>query len=136
MKVKIILLCTLLIVCSEAFAQGTQNDTLYFCRSYENGTELGLSDLFAMGSGVEMITVMVKTNGPIKELHVAVKVEKVFADSMQVIATQKFDVERNWDYIFFADIKFPSEGLYHVSLLRENGEEIVSNFVTMVLRNK
>ncbi len=115
--------------------QNLTGDTIYFCREYKNGTEVGLTNTFGIGPGGDSITVMVRTKGPIKEKRVSIVVEKVESDGFVTSGTHKFDVEPKWNYIFFAGINFPSEGYYKVRLLREDGSEVASNYVTMVLIN-
>jgi hypothetical protein len=118
---------------SGLYAYGS--DTLYFCREYKNGKEIGLSDAFSIGKGGDSITVMVKTKGAIREKHISISVDKSESGEFVHIGTHKFDVEPDWDYIFFTGINFWVEGFYRVSLLREDGSTITYNYVTMELVN-
>lgn len=115
--------------------QNVNNDTLYFCREYKNGQEIGLSNTFGIGPGGDSITVMVRLEGFIKEKHVSIVVDKAESGEYVYANTHKFDVEPAWDYIFFAGINFWSEGSYKVSLIREDGSVMAFSYVTMVLIN-
>ncbi len=132
MKFRSILILSFLFICSELFTQQLMNDSLYFCREYKNGQEIGLSDLFSINPKGDSITVMLRTKGNINESHVKIYIEKVTESSLKYISTQKFDVEPTWDYIFFEGIKFYEEGVFKVSLLRNDDSVIASNFVTIV----
>lgn len=134
MKFTYIFLFLFIIVANDANAQQPHADTIYFCTEYKDGKEIGNNDTFATGPGGVLITVMFKGQLSIKERSVRVVVQKVLPDTMTQISSITFDVEPNWDYIFFSDIKFPGEGLYHVVLQRPDGSEIASNYVTLVLK--
>lgn len=135
MKIKYYFIIYFLIVSANLFCQSAKPDTLYFCREYKNGEEIGLSNTFGIGPGGDSITVMIKTNGPIKQSHVSISVDRSESGEYVHIGTHKFDVEQDWDYIFFAGINFWKEGYYKVSLLKEDGSVITYNYVTMVLIN-
>jgi hypothetical protein len=131
---KAVFIAAMFLIASAVYSQG--RDTLYFCRQYSNGEEIGLSDIFAIPPGGDSITIMVKTKGPVNEKHVSIVVDKSQSGAFTRIGTHKFDIEPGWDYIFFDGINFWSEGLYTVSLLRENGDPIAVGNVTMVLLNE
>jgi hypothetical protein len=131
---KAVFIAAIFLIASVVYSQG--RDTLYFCRQYSKGEEIGLSNTFAIPPGGDSITVMVKTNGPVNEKHVSIAVDKSQSGAFTRIGTHKFDIEPGWDYIFFDGINFWSEGFYTVRLLREDGTEIANNTVTMVLLNE
>ena len=135
MKIKYIPVIYLLVISANIFCQAAKPDTIYFCREYKNGDEVGLSNTFGIAPGGDSITVMVKTNGPIKQSHVKVIVERYESGNYILAGTHKFDIDPSWDYIFFAGINFWKEGYYKVNLLKEDGSVIISNYVTMVLLN-
>lgn len=128
---KAVFIAAMFLISSAAYSQG--RDTLYFCREYKGGKEIGLTNTFAIGPGGDSITVMVRTKGPINEKHVSIAVDRAASGEFERLGTHKFDVEPIWDYIFFAGINFTVEGFYTVRLLREDGSEIVSGSVTMIL---
>ena len=132
MKLKFAFWGVLFIIASRLYSQDINNDTVYFCRQYKFDHEVGVSDLFSISKKGDSITVMLRTKGSIRESHIRIKVEKVLPDTMFLISTKKYDVEPHWDYIFFDGTKFTEEGLYHVSILRDDGTEIAGNFVTIV----
>ncbi len=131
MKITSAFIILLLTVSVNIFSQSVKPDTVYFCREYK-GKEIGNSKSFAIGLKEESITVMLRAKDPVKDSSLSVKVEKVMPGSTKLISNEKFDVQPSWDYIFFADIKFDSDGLYRVSVVRPDGTEIADNTVTMV----
>jgi hypothetical protein len=136
MKITNAFIILLLAVSVNAFCQNILNDTIYFCREYKNGREVGLSDLFAISSKGESITVMLRTKVPVKESSLRIKIEKIMPDTSILISNNKFDVQPDWDYIFFSNIRFPYEGFYRAGILRADGSEIASNTVTIVNAGK
>ena len=126
-----LLLLVIMISTGSVFAQGQRNDTLYFCEQYKEGTEIGNADEFYLPTGGGLITVMLRTLTPIGIIEVFILLEKDIAGIRDNISKEPFDVEAGWDYIFFADIKFPQPGKYKVSAVKKNGDVIASGYVMM-----
>jgi len=130
----------LVVICSVIFVKNisAQNKQLYFCEKYENSEEIGVSDKFTTG----WLTVMVDLRESEETLD-ASEVELVFIkikdtkgnpvnDTIDIIP---FDVQPDWDYIYFADndrVGFNETGTYEVICRRKDGTRIASGDVEIV----
>ena len=129
MRSKLFLLAAIFAMSATALSQSAKPDTLYFCREYKDGKEVGLASEFELKQKDGSITVMLRTAGPVRESHATIRTEKTGENKQPVKTSAVFDIQPEWDYIFFDGIKFSEEGIYKVTLNRENGDEVVSNFV-------
>ena len=118
---------------SNVYSQYVKNDSLYFCEEYKDSQEIGNSDAFYITKDGGYITVMLRTVKGIGVTSVDIVIERDVAGIKEKVATEPFDVEANWDYIFFANITFKEPGKYKVSAVKKNGEIIASAYVNMLL---
>ena len=130
----ILLLGAVLISVSSANAQGLRNDTLYFCEEYKDSKEIGNSSEFYLPEKGGTITVMLRTKKPVGVESISILIERDVAGIKDKVSSEPFDVQTGWDYIFFADIFFPSPGKYKVSAVKKNGDAIASGYVRMLKR--
>lgn len=113
-------------------AQGLRNDTLYFCEEYKDSKEIGNANEFYLPEKGGTITVMLRTKKPVGVVSISILIEKDVAGIKDKITSEPFDVQANWDYIFFADMFFPEPGKYKVSAVKKNGDIIASGYVRML----
>lgn len=113
-------------------AQGLRNDTLYFCEEYKDSKEIGNANEFYLPEKGGTITVMLRTKKPVGVVSISILIEKDVAGIKDKITSEPFDVQSNWDYIFFADMFFPEPGKYKVSAVKKNGDIIASGYVRML----
>jgi hypothetical protein len=110
---------------------------LYFCEEYKNGEEVGKSDVFIIGSGGGYFTCMINLKGTGKTIGVGkleLRISKL-GSSEKIVATEKFDVQPDWDYIFFDKFHtFYSAGDYKVTALKPDGTPVASGEVTIKMR--
>jgi len=128
----ILLFGAVVISSNSVSAQGLRNDTLYFCEEYKDSKEIGNADEFYLPEKGGTITVMLRTKKPVGVAEIFILIEKDVAGIRDKISSEPFDVEANWDYIFFADIFFPEPGKYKVSAVKKNGDIIASGYVRML----
>ncbi|RPI15474.1 MAG: hypothetical protein EHM58_14030 [Ignavibacteriae bacterium] len=126
-KIKFLIFVILFIAVGSLYSQ-----ELYFCQEYRNGEEIGVSDVFTMDRGGGYLTVMFKSNYAIGERKVEITVTKIDGRYEELIDTMPFDVNPDWDYIFFDDIGFDRAGYYKVSLYKMNGSVIATGYVEIV----
>ncbi|MCB0722302.1 MAG: hypothetical protein KDC42_08355 [Ignavibacteriae bacterium] len=114
-----------------------QKQLLYFCETYDeaNGREVGVSDIFEIPPTGGYLTVMVNL-APIGTVigttDVDLKIYKVENGELRYISTEPFNVETDWDYIFFSEITFYEEGIYKVELDKGDGTYVCSGYVEIV----
>jgi tetratricopeptide (TPR) repeat protein len=115
-----------------------QNSSLYFCEDYVNGQEINVSNTFSPG----WITVMLD----LRPEETTLEVDKVYLtifsvksidgkDSLQEIDKVPFDVNPDWDYVFFKDtidLTFDDVGYYVVACQEEDGSTIAYGLVQIV----
>jgi hypothetical protein len=108
---------------------------LYFCESYGNDGEVGISDRFTTG----YLTVMVKCDYALGLKNVNIQFDKYNVTSKTFEYYKKFSyvVEPTMKYIFFAknssaDMKFSDPGIYRVFLLDANGTTVTSSLIEIV----
>lgn len=115
------------------YSQIVKNDSLYFCEEYKDSQEIGNSDVFYITKDGGYITVMLRTVKGIGVTSVDIVLERDVAGLREKVSTEPFDVEANWDYIFFDKITFKEPGKYKVSARKKNGDIIASAYVRMLL---
>lgn len=115
----------------------TVND-LYFCKTYTD-KENGRSSFFIVSTEDTTldITAMVRLASPIGVKHVLLKVFRTGEDDKDMLAyTQDYDIQPEWDYIFFADVilgrkpglQGNSESFVYTAVLYNDiGTEIIRN---------
>jgi len=128
----ILLFGAVVISSNSVSAQGLRNDTLYFCEEYKDSKEIGNADEFYLPEKGGTITVMLRTKKPVGVAEIFILIEKDVAGIRDKISSEPFDVEANWDYIFFADMFFPEPGKYKVSAVKKSGDIIASGYVRML----
>jgi len=108
-----------------------QKDSLYFCKDYKDAEEVGVAKTFTIPKTGGDLTVMVRLEKPIHTDKVDVVLYKLTNGDEQLVETKPWDVEKDWDYIYFSYLTFKSEGKFRVAVLRKNGLEVVSGFVNI-----
>ena len=110
---------------------------LYFCEEYTDGKEVGVSDEFIIGKNGGYFTCMINMKGSGKTIGVGkleLRITKL-GGSEKIIATEKFDVQPDWDYIFFDKFHtFYSAGDYKVTALKPDGTPVASGEVKITMR--
>ena len=110
---------------------------LYFCEEYTGGKEVGVSDEFIIGKNGGYFTCMINLKGSGKTIGVGkleLRITKL-GGSEKIIATEKFDVQPDWDYIFFDKFHtFYSAGDYKVTALKPDGTPVASGEVKISMR--
>jgi len=128
----VLILFAFLAAADSVTAQSLKNDSLYFCEEYKDSKEIGNSTEFYLPEKGGTITVMLRTVKAIGVVSVSLLVEKDVAGMREKISAEPFDIQANWDYIFFADVFFPEPGKYKVSAVKKNGDVIASGYVRML----
>lgn len=105
---------------------------LYFCEEYKDGDEIGRSDVFLIGSRGGYFTCMIDLRPAGKTIG-SRKVElRILKEGSTNYKTEKFDVEPDWDYIFFDKFHtFYDTGTYKVTALTPDGTPVASGEVTI-----
>ncbi|MBK9334345.1 MAG: hypothetical protein IPM96_18525 [Ignavibacteria bacterium] len=126
-------LTVLLSVKSEVYAQ--QYPVLYFCESYSDNGEVGVSDRFTTG----YLTVMVKADGPLGLRDCSIQMDKYDRTTGTFSYYKKFPyvVTPDMKYVYFAkndesDMSFEDPGIYRVFLLDHNGRTVASSLVEII----
>jgi len=111
--------------------------TLYFCEEYKGGEEIGKSSTFIIGPNGGYFTCMINLRGTGKTIGVGkleLRISKLGA-SEKILDTEKFDVQPDWDYIFFDKFHtFYSAGDYKVTAMKPDGTPVASGEVTIKMR--
>lgn len=105
---------------------------LYFCEEYRGGEEIGKSDVFLIGSRGGYFTCMIDLRPSGKTIGTR-KVElRILKEGSTKYDTEKFDVEPDWDYIYFDKFHtFYSPGVYTVTALKPDGSTVATGEVTI-----
>ncbi len=116
---------------------GSNDVKLYFCEEYTGGKEIGKSDEFIIGKNGGYFTCMIDLRGTGKKIGVGkleLRITKL-GGSEKIIATEKFDVQPDWDYIFFDKFHtFYSAGDYKVTALKPDGTPVATGEVKISMR--
>src|SRR4030095_2077022 len=100
---------------------------VYFCEEYTGGKEIGVSDEFIIGRNGGYFTCMIDLRGTGKKIGVGkleLRITKL-GDNEKIIANEKFDVQPDWDYIYFDKFHtFYSPGDYKVTVLKPDGTPV------------
>lgn len=110
---------------------------LYFCEEYTGGKEIGKSDEFIIGKRGGYFTCMIDMRNTGKTIGVGkleLRITKL-GSSEKIIATEKFDVQPDWDYIFFDKFHtFYSAGDYKVTAMKPDGTPVASGNVKISMK--
>jgi hypothetical protein len=110
---------------------------VYFVEEYTGGKEIGKSDEFIIGPNGGYFTCMIDMRGTGKKIGVGkleLRITKL-GGSEKIIATEKFDVQPDWDYIFFDKFHtFYSAGDYKVTVLKPDGTPVGVGEVKITMR--
>lgn len=110
---------------------------VYFCEEYTGGKEIGVSDVFIIGPNGGYFTCMIDMRGTGKKIGVGkleLRITKL-GGSEKILATEKFDVQPDWDYIFFDKFHtFYSAGDYKITVLKPDGSPVGTGEVTIKMR--
>lgn len=111
---------------------------LYFCEEYRNNKEIGVSDVFIIGSGGGYFTCMIDLRDEritIGTRSVILKIYRMYGSKQEYITSEQFDVEPDWDYVYFDKFHtFNSAGEYKVVAVKTNEDYIASGYVTIKMR--
>ena len=110
---------------------------MYFCESYGNDGEVGVSDRFTTG----YLTVMVKCDYPLELTNCSIQFDKYNSRtrSFEYYKNFPYTVEPDMKYIFFtkndeSDMKFEEPGFYRVFLLDNNDKTVASALIEIISR--
>lgn len=110
---------------------------VYFVEEYTGGKEIGKSDEFIIGKNGGYFTCMIDMRGTGKKIGVGkleLRITKL-GGSEKIVATEKFDVQPDWDYIFFDKFHtFYSAGDYKVTVLKPDGTPVGDGEVKITMR--
>ena len=130
---KLIFLIPALLIAVNVYSQ-----RLYFCEEYRNSEEIGVSDVFIIGSNGGYFTCMLdlrKSYETINTRKVSLDIYRITSYDDIYISTEKFDVQPDWDYIFFDKFyTFYTAGKYRVKAYRSDGSYIAAGSVTIKMR--
>jgi len=111
---------------------------LYFCEEYTDGKEVGVSDAFTISSGGGYFTCMIDLRPTGKKIGVGkldLRITKLTGDGEKIIDTKNFDVQPDWDYIFFDKFyTFHSDGRYKITAMKPDGTPVASGEVKISYR--
>jgi hypothetical protein len=121
----------------ETTSSSGDDATVYFCEEYSGGKEVGVSDVFIIGKSGGYFTCMIDLRGTGKKIGVGkleLRITKL-GGSEKILATEKFDVQPDWDYIYFDKFHtFYSAGDYKVTVLKPDGTPVGAGEVTIKMR--
>lgn len=110
---------------------------VYFCEEYTGGKEVGVSDEFVIGRNGGYFTCMIDLRNTGKKIGVGkleLRITKL-GESEKIVATEKFDVQPDWDYIFFDKFHtFYSPGDYKITVLKPDGTPVGTGEVKITMR--
>lgn len=110
---------------------------VYFCEEYRDGKEVGVSDEFIIGKNGGYFTCMIDLRGTGKKIGVGkleLRITKL-GGSEKIMATEKFDVQPDWDYIYFDKFHtFYSAGDYKITVLKPDGTPVGTGEVKISMR--
>jgi hypothetical protein len=110
---------------------------LYFVEEYTGGKEIGRSKEFIIGKNGGYFTCMIDLRDAGTTIGVGkleLRITKL-GSSEKIITTEKFDVQPDWDYIFFDKFyTFRSAGDYKVTAMKPDGTPVASGEVKITMR--
>lgn len=118
-------------------SSGSTDVKVYFCEEYRGGKEIGVSDEFIIGKNGGYFTCMIDMRGTGKTIGVGkleLRITKM-GPSEKIVATEKFDVQPDWDYIYFDKFHtFYSAGDYKITVLKPDGTPVGTGEVKITMR--
>jgi hypothetical protein len=106
---------------------------LYFCEEYKDGEEIGVSDVFLIGSGGGYFTCMLDLRDINKKVNtesIKLKIFEFTPFGEKWIATEPFNVQPDWDYIYFDQFHtFYTPGEYKVTAVTSDGKILATGKV-------
>lgn len=112
--------------------------SLYFCEEYTNGKEVNKSDVFTIGKNGGYFTCMINLRGTGKKIGVGkldLRITKKTSDGEKIVTTENFDVQPDWDYIYFDKFHtFYDAGRYKVTAMKPDGTPVASGEVTIEMK--
>jgi ABC-type Zn2+ transport system substrate-binding protein/surface adhesin len=118
--------------------ESSTDSKLYFVEEYRDGKEIGKSDVFTIGPNGGYMTCMIDLKPSGKKVGVGkldLRITKITDDGEKIIDTKPFDVQPDWDYIFFDKFyTFKSAGKYKVTALKPDGTPVATGMVTIEYR--
>lgn len=128
----LLLFPVLCFLCSYTYPQ-----KLYFCEEYKDGKEIAVSDVFTVKSNGRYFTCMLDLRGTglkVETAKIVLRIVKYENGSQKFVADEKFDVQANWDYIYFDKFHtFYEVGRYKITALKHDDTPIASGEVTIGL---
>jgi len=120
------------------FAGSSYSQKLYFCEEYKDATEIGVSSTFIITSAGGYFTCMLDLRDAGKTVETD-KIQLVIVDrsygGYKKVATEPFDVQSEWDYVFFDKFHtFYTEGYYQVTAETPEGRKIASGYVMVKMK--
>ena len=111
---------------------------LYFVEEYRDGEEIGKSDVFTIEPSGGYLTVMINLKNTGKKIGVGkldLRISKKTDDGEKIMDTKTFDVQPDWDYIFFDKFyTFHADGKYKVTALKPDGTPVAAGELTIKYR--
>jgi len=111
---------------------------LYFVEEYRDGEEIGKSDVFTINPSGGYLTVMIDLKATGKKIGVGkldLRISKMTDDGEKIIETKPFDVQPDWDYIYFDKFyTFHADGKYKVTALKPDGTPVATGNLTIKYR--
>jgi len=111
---------------------------LYFVEEYRDGREIGKSDVFTIEPSGGYLTCMIDLKGTGKKIGVGkldLRITKITDDGEKIIDTKNFDVQPDWDYIFFDKFyTFHADGKYKITALKPDGTPVAAGDLTIKYR--
>jgi hypothetical protein len=121
-----------------AFVNTGFSQKLYFCEEYKDGKEIGKSSVFTIGPNGGYMTCMIdlrNTGKTVGTSSVKLRIAEITGSGDDVLASPPFDVQSDWDYIFFDKFyTFTYAGKFRVTALRSDGTKIASGIVKIEMR--
>jgi len=118
-------------------SSGSEDVKLYFCEEYKDGKEIGKSSEFIIGKNGGYFTCMIDLRDSGKKIGVGkleLRITKL-GNTEKIIATEKFDVQPDWDYIFFDKFHtFYSAGDYKVTAMKPDGTPVATGEVKISMK--
>jgi len=106
---------------------------LYFCEEYKDSEEIGVSDVFLIGTSGGYFTCMLDIRDIDKTVNtesIKLKIFEITAFGEKWISTEKFDVQPEWDYIYFDQFyTFHTPGEYKVTAITAGGKILATGTV-------
>jgi len=128
----------ILVIAFYLFGSYAYSQKLYFCEEYKDGQEVAVSDVFTIKSNGGYFTCMIDLRGTGKKVgskKVNLHIVKYENGSEKFVADEKFDVDPDWDYIYFDKFHvFYDAGKYKITAFTPDETQIASGEVSVELK--